>query len=77
MSFDLDSLKSLFDEIEKETEDLKGIYSNKSPVHKAACEIIDLERRNYYGDSQESRIQGKVRDIIDKYAEEINNHEVD
>ncbi|PML10546.1 hypothetical protein BCT86_00835 [Vibrio breoganii] len=77
MSFDLDSLKSLFDEIEKEAEDLRGSYAGRSPIHKAASEIIDLERMNYYGDSQESRIQGKVRDIIDRYAEEINKYEAD
>ena len=71
-----EALKALFAEIDNETKDIKGMYASKSTLHKAASEIIDLERLSHYGESNDSQLLSKVKNIIFKYSKEINDNEV-
>jgi hypothetical protein len=70
---DINALKSLLLEAEKESELAYHNYALQSAVHRASLQIMQYEKDIYYGDSSSSRHLQKLRDIIDVNSEDINN----
>jgi len=75
MKLDLKEIENIFKTAEIEALDLRTRFTNISPIHKAAGEIVDFERQKFYGGISESQHLKKIREIIDRYANEINNYE--
>ncbi|MEZ8914070.1 CxC ATPase DNA modification system associated small protein [Vibrio sp. 10N.222.54.B2] len=69
----LNELKALLQEADKETELAHKDYSKKSAVHKAALQVMQFEKELYYGDLVQSRHIQKIKDIIEVNAEDIVN----
>ncbi|MEZ8714745.1 CxC ATPase DNA modification system associated small protein [Vibrio splendidus] len=69
----LNELKALLQEADKETELAHMDYSKKSAVHKAALQVMQFEKELYYGDMVQSRHIQKIKDIIEVNAEDIVN----
>ena len=75
MAFDLQELEDIFKAAEIEALDARCQFTELSPTHKAAGEIIDFERQKFYGGTNESQHLNKIREIIGRYADEISIYE--
>lgn len=70
---DFNELKAVLQEADKETEMTRQDYSKKSSVHRAALQIMQFEKKLYYGDASSGRHLQKIKDIIVDNAEDIVN----
>ncbi|KJF81620.1 CxC ATPase DNA modification system associated small protein [Photobacterium angustum] len=70
---DLKTFKALLQEADKETQSAHQDYSKKSAAHKAALQVMTLEKEIYYGDVAQGRHLIKIKDIIEINAEDIVN----
>lgn len=70
---DLDELKALLRAANKEAEETHQDYSRKSATHKAALQIMQLEKNLHYGDVPVAQHIKKIREIIDINAADIIN----
>lgn len=69
----LNELKALLQEADKETELAHQDYSKKSAAHRAALQVMQFEKELYYGDLVQSRHIQKIKDIVEVNAEDIVN----
>lgn len=69
----LDELKALLKEADKETENAHQDYSKKSAAHRVALQIIQFEKELHYGDASTGQHLKKIKEIIDINAEDIVN----
>jgi hypothetical protein len=70
---DLKAFKALLQEADRETQTAHQDYSKKSSVHKAALQIMTLEKEIYYGDVAQGRHIRKIKEIVEINAEDIVN----
>ena len=70
---DLNAFKALLKEVDKDTQIAHQDYSKKSAVHKAALQVMSLEKELYYGDIAQTRHIQKIKEIIEVNAEDIVN----
>lgn len=70
---DLNALKALLKEVDKETQIAHQDYSQKSAIHKAALQIIQFEKERYYSGLVQNRHILKIKEIIENNVEDIVN----
>ncbi|EPT9249982.1 CxC ATPase DNA modification system associated small protein [Photobacterium damselae] len=70
---DLNTFKALLKEADRETQNAHQNYSKKSAAHKAALQVMRLEKEIYYGDIAQARHIQKIKEIIENNVEDIVN----
>jgi hypothetical protein len=69
----LEEIKAVMLEAEKEAEKTLENYAEQSATHQAALQIMQFVKDLHYGDLNQSRHLQKIKQIIEDNMEDINN----
>ncbi|MGV2839075.1 CxC ATPase DNA modification system associated small protein [Vibrio cyclitrophicus] len=69
----LQELKSMLQEADRETDVAHKDYSKRSAVHKTALQIMQFEKELHYGDASTGHHLKKIKEIIEFNSDDIVN----
>lgn len=72
---DLEEIKLLMEEANKEALRASEEFSERSPTHRAALQIMDFVKDLHHGDSGQTRHLQRIKQIIEDHMEDINNED--